>query len=732
MKDIIAELSRVELLAGMGEELLSQIAAVVVTETLEPDEALVEENAIGEDLYFVHSGAFLVTVIADSESIEVARLGPGDIIGETQLISGGRRTATVTAIERCKVLRLPHSDFDKLVVANEPLREAIAGVIHHRLRESALRLALPHAVGSDPDLLDMLSTQAKWVRMERGEVLWEEDEAAVGWYVLVSGELSVTVTEHGVPRKIGTVHHGEVFGELALIQEESRSGAITATRESWLAQFETRLLKEEVLKRESALRALVGTLAARLSESSQTSKASTPVITLVPRDGTLDVDRFVQNLTEALGQEGMVVDPAVLREDGVVGDAEQLPTEHPAWLRFEAWVESQRQEMSYVLLVTNGEDNPWTRTAVDRADKVLLLVDADADPGRSEMERAILERYDSMQTPAVWLALQHPAEKVIPEGTGAWLDARNVDHHAHLRQEHTRDFARLGRWLTGQMQGVALSGGGARGFTHLGVITAMLEYGYEVDLISGTSAGSMAGGLIARASSPKELMDDAIKVIEAHGNPFVEFDLPVISILRNKSMSNGLHNTFGEVAIEDNWIPLRIVATDLTESRRVVFDRGPVWRRVLAASSPPGIMAPVVDNGHLLCDGGLVDNLPVSVLLEANCKLNFASYVGSAPVLPTPHSGVPSSWAFLLDRILRRKRHTNVPTLLTTLLQCVSVPAAAQLEDARKFSDVFFHPDLSAFSVTDIGGARAMFETGYEHALVVLEERKSKHHNAKV
>lgn len=729
MTDIIAELNRVELLAGMGKELLSQIAAVVVTKTLEPDETLVEEGSIGEDLYFVRSGSLLVTVMDGLKSTEVARLGPGDVIGETQLISGGRRTATVTALDTCEVLRLPHAELDKLVVASEPLREAIASVIRHRLRESALRLALPHAVGSDPELLDLLSACANWVRMERGEVLWEQGEPADGWYVLVSGELSVTVTEHGVARKIGSVRRGEVFGEVALIRGEPRSAAILATRDSWLARFDTRLLAEEILTRESALRALVQSLAGHLA-GAQSSAIAARVITLLPRDASLDAGRFVRDLADALGQGGMIVDPAVLRQDGVVGDAEHLPTEHPAWLRFEAWVESRRQDMSYLLLVTDGQDNPWTRTAVDQADTVLLLADAGADPARSDMERAVLDRFAQSQAPAVWLALEHPANQGIPVGTAAWLDARKVDHHAHLRQGHKGDIARLARWLTGQILGVALSGGGARGFTHLGVVAAMYEYGYEVDLISGTSAGSMAGGLLARAGSPKELMDGALKVIEAHGNPFVEFDLPIISLLRNKSMSNSLHNTFGEVAIEDNWIPFRVVATDLTDSRRIVFERGPVWRRVLAASSPPGIMAPVIDNGHLFCDGGLVDNLPVSVLLEANCKLNFASYVGSAPELPAPLSGLPTSWAFLLDKVLRRKRHSDVPTLLTTLLQCVSVPAAAQLEDARKSADVFFQPDLSAFSVTDIGGARAMFETGYAHARAVLEKRKGMLHDA--
>jgi NTE family protein len=725
LTELIAELRTVELLAGIGDEQLDRIAAVVTTMSLERGEVLVAEGSVGEDLYFVRRGSFVVSVMDGDNSTEIARLGPGDVIGETQLIAGGRRTATVRALETCEVLRLGHADFDALVVASEPLREAVARVIRHRLREAALRVALPRAVGSDPELLDLLSERARWVRLGRSEVLWEQGEPAVGWYVIVSGELCVVVNEHGARREIGTVRRGEVFGEVELIRDEPRSSAIIATRDSWLARFDARLLDEEILKRTGALQTLVLSLASRLSARSRSTEDSARVLAFLPRDPDLDTQEFLRGLTEALGSRGMVVDPASLRRDGVVGDAERLPSEHPAWLRFEAWVESRRQDMSYLLLVTDGQDNPWTKAAIDQADCVLLLVNADADPARSGLERAVFDRCKASQAPPVWLALEHPADREIPVGTASWLDVRTVDHHAHLRRGNKRDIARLARWLMGQTLGIALSGGGARGFVHLGAVAAMYECGYEVDLIAGTSAGAMAGGLLACGESPGALMDGALKEIEAAGNPFVEFDLPIISLLRSKRMRDGLHRTFREVNIEDNWIPLRIVATDLTESRRSVFERGLVWQRVLAASSPPGIMPPVLDGDHLLCDGGLVDNLPVSVLLEKRCKLKFASYVGSAPDLPAPRSGFPTSWALLLDKIFRRNRHKDVPTLLTTLFQCVTVPAAAQLEGARKAADVFFQPDLSSFSVTDINAARAMFQAGQTHARAVLEGMKS-------
>jgi NTE family protein len=719
--ELLSELRSIELLAGIDDSQLESIARVVTTERVAQDEVLVAEGTVGEDLYFVRNGRFRVTVMDGDSATEVAQLGAGNVIGESQLIAGGRRTATVTAMEPCEVLRLPHAEFDALVIASEPLRNSVARVIRHRLREAALRVALPHAVGSDPELLDMLSERATWVRLGRGESLWEQGEPADSWYVIVSGELSTLVTEHGATRKIESIRRGEVFGEIGLIRGTARTTTAIATRDSWLARFDARLLHDEILNRTGALQTLVVSLANRLSAQSRSGKGSARTMALLPRDSGLDTKSFIRLLSHALGEHGLVVDADSLHRDGVVGNAANLPSEHPAWLRFEAWVESRRQDLDYLLFVTSGEDNPWTRAAVEQADTVLLLVDADMNPARSDFERSVLDRLDTSQAPPVWLILEHPADRAMPAGTAAWLDLRNLAHHAHVRKGNLRDISRLARWLTGRTRGMALSGGGARGFVHLGIVTAMLEAGYDVDLFAGTSAGAMAGGLLARAEDPRTMMESALKIIEAAGNPFVDFDLPLISVLRNRRMREGLHGTYREVAIEDSWIPLRILVTDLTESRRKVFDRGLIWKRVLAASSPPGIMAPVMDDGHLLCDGGLVDNLPVSVLKDENCREKWASYVGSSPEVRAPSSGIPTSGALLIDKLIRRGKHQDVPTLLSTLFQCVSVPAAAQLEDARAAADVFFQPDLSSFSVTDIKAARQMFQAGYSHAQTVLE-----------
>lgn len=721
MTDLLAELRAVALLATVDDALLERIAAVVRIDALGAGQTLMTEGEIGSDLYFVRSGALVATIRHGAADVTVARLGPGDVLGESQLIAGGRRTATVTATEPSVLLHLPAAELESLMLTSEALRAAVAAVVQRRIHQAALRVALPHAVGGDAALLDLLCERADWVRLQRDEVLWEQDAPVDGWYVLVSGELAIVVTEHGQRRTVGHVRRGEVFGEVALLCGERRSATVLAERESWVARFDHQLLEDAVLTRNDALRALLRTTASRLSAQARVGTPSARVVAVMQRDPGIDMPAFLHGLAVALGPRGRVVTPETLHAEGVIGDVRRLPAHHPAWLRFQGWLDARRLEVDYLLLVTSDDDTAWTRAAVAQSDLVLLVADADADPQCNAVEQQVLFAAASARVPPVWLVLEHPADRPLPHGTRRWLQVRALAHHAHVRRGHARDIARLARWLGGRTLGLALSGGGARGFVHLGVAQALRDAGREFDLIAGTSAGAMAASLLACDGDPKTMTARGVAAVAAQGNPFTEFDLPLIALLRSRRLREGLRQTFGEMAIEDSWIPLRVVATDLTSSRRRVFAHGPVWQTVYASSSPPGIMPPVTYGDGLFCDGGLVDNLPVSVLQEAGCQLKVASYVGSMKSLPLPRNGLPSSWALLADKLLRRRRYRDAPSLMNTMMQCILVPSAAQLKLARETADILFEPDLSAFPATDFTSADAMFQTGWAHAMRLLE-----------
>lgn len=707
-------------LAHLDDELLGQVDAVSRPRTLKAGEVLIREGEIGADIYFVRSGRFAVTTrTPDGEVSTIATRGAGAVLGEGQLIAGGRRTATVRATEPSELLALDGRALDGLLARSEPLRRHLTEVIGRRLRSQALRTALVDAVGDDPDLVALLAARAEWVPLDPGEVLIEVGDPGDCWFVLVSGELSVHRGPADGP-EIGFVRRGEVFGEVALIRSATRGATLAARRRSWVARFDTGSF-EEVLQRPESVRTLLRTLADRLVDPSQNPGPAGQVFVLVVRDETVDAADFAARLAVALGPSTVVADRETIAAEGVFGGDHQLPREHPAWLRFDSWMELRRQDSSFVLLLADPSTPTWHAHVIGHADVLLLLADADADPAATDVERTLAQGSEDPWSAPLWLALQHPAGRALPSGTERWLNPRDVAHHAHVRAGNDRDMRRLARWLAGRRVGIALSGGGARGLVHMGVLQALDDLGVEVDLIAGTSAGSMAAGLLARDEPASELTRKAVEAIQEQGNPFAKLALPLIALLREDRLRDGLQATFGEALIEDSWIPLRIVATDLSGARRIVFDRGLVWHRAFASSSPPGAMPPVIDDDRLLCDGGLVDNLPVSVLVEEGCTVRLASNVASVSQLPAPRKGIPNPWTLLLDKVFRRRQHRDVPTLLRTLLRTVTVPAAAQLEAARRDVHLMFEPDVAHFSVADFGRADEMLAEGESHARRVLE-----------
>lgn len=176
--------------------------------------------------------------------------------------------------------------------------------------------------------------------------------------------------------------------------------------------------------------------------------------------------------------------------------------------------------------------------------------------------------------------------------------------------------------------GVALSGGGAKGFAHLGVFKLLNECGVTPDIISGTSAGALAGALYADGYS-----SDEIKEI-FKGREFSEFaclQMPKAGLFDMSRMKNFLQKHLRTKKIEDLEIPLVIVATDLDNGVSREFRHGPIEEAIMASCCVPIVFSPVEINGIHYVDGGLFRNFPVSNIRQ-ECKKVIG--VNVSPLVP--------------------------------------------------------------------------------------------------
>ena len=178
--------------------------------------------------------------------------------------------------------------------------------------------------------------------------------------------------------------------------------------------------------------------------------------------------------------------------------------------------------------------------------------------------------------------------------------------------------------------GLALGGGAARGFAHVGVIQVLEEAGLRADLVVGTSAGSLVAALYASGRSGAQLQQVAETMEEA---TFADWTLPIFSrgMLRGEALARYVGAQVGHRLIEQMPLPLGIVATDLNSGQGVLFQRGDTATAVRASSAVPAVFLPVRIGGREYVDGGLVSPVPVRYARQMGAELVIAVDISAAP-----------------------------------------------------------------------------------------------------
>ena len=170
-----------------------------------------------------------------------------------------------------------------------------------------------------------------------------------------------------------------------------------------------------------------------------------------------------------------------------------------------------------------------------------------------------------------------------------------------------------------QTLGLALAGGGARGFAHIGVLKVFEQHGIEVDYLCGSSMGGLVGALYAAGISPSE-MEDIVLSMRSRRQllRLIDLTLPTQHHLRGmfsgQKVRSFLANLLGDIHLfSDLRLPLAVTAVDLVTANEVVLEEGPLLEALMATSAVPGVFEPVERDGMELVDGGVLNNLPVDL-----------------------------------------------------------------------------------------------------------------------
>ena len=173
--------------------------------------------------------------------------------------------------------------------------------------------------------------------------------------------------------------------------------------------------------------------------------------------------------------------------------------------------------------------------------------------------------------------------------------------------------------------GLALSGGGARGLAHIGVIKVLERENVPIDLLAGTSMGGIVAALYATGLSAREMEQVAQRISSPRQLlTLVDRTLPRRGLLQGRKVVEYLAQWMGELTFDQLKIPLALVAADLNGCQKVVLQEGSVLDAVRATIALPGLLAPLERDGQLLVDGGLMDNLPVDIVRQMGADVVIA------------------------------------------------------------------------------------------------------------
>lgn len=244
--------------------------------------------------------------------------------------------------------------------------------------------------------------------------------------------------------------------------------------------------------------------------------------------------------------------------------------------------------------------------------------------------------------------------------------------------------------------GLALSGGGARGFSHIGVLMAFDRFGIKPDIISGVSAGSIAGVLYGAGIEPKQIIQYFTEA--SHFGDFTEWSIPKEGFLRLDRFGKLLEEWLPVSKLEELKTPVVVCATDIDHGKSVGWSKGDIVPRVLASCSIPVVFNPIKINGVNYVDGGVLRNLPAWAI-RRYCKTLYGC--NCSPLRKATDS---------------RKTVINIAYRTFHLMLKSNTP-----QDMRLCDHLIQVHDVSRVSTFDLSSLQKGVMAGYEAACRVLE-----------
>ena len=521
--------------------------------------------------------------------------------------------------------------------------------------------------------------------------------------------------------RVAELGRGDVVGELGLLDDAPRSATVRAVRDSTLATLTAEMFEELVIRSPALMLHVARGVISRLRTQPRRSgrAASLTVAVTAP----LDTGPLLDGIVAEIAKFGSVRHLSSTRVDQILNrpDISQAAAANVGVPRLSELMHEADVGNDHVVLEADPGLTGWTRRSLRQADRVLLIVSA--QPGAEERQRIgdLVGQLDGVEHVRRMVAIVHPATTDRPRATDRLLAEVGAHEVVHLRAGHDDHVRRLARLASGHGVGLVLSGGGARGFAHLGALRALRESGVPVDAVGGCSMGAPVAAGIALDFDDAEL----IALAEKQFHRLLDYTVPVVALLKGQRISRNIDDNFGTFDIEDLWLPFYCVSTNLTTSRLHVHRRGPSAVAIRASVAIPGVLPPVPFEGDLLVDGGVLNNLPVQVMRSDST----IGTVIAVDVAPQRGPRARSDFGHYVSgvRALRStvgRGASDYPSVSSVLLRSMLTGAVHNQQRSMRDGDVdlLLQLDLPGVGLLDFERVQEVAQIGYDNAVDPIRE----------
>uniref|UniRef100_A0A8C1PHW4 lysophospholipase n=1 Tax=Cyprinus carpio TaxID=7962 RepID=A0A8C1PHW4_CYPCA len=637
---------------------------------------------------------------------------PGELVGQLAVLTGEPLIFSVRAHRDSSFLSISKTHFYEIMRA-EPT--VVLNVAHTVVRRMS-------------PFVRQIDFALDWMAVEAGRAVYRQGDKSDSTFIVLSGRLrSVIMKEDGKKELTGEYGRGDLIGVVEALTHQNRATTVHAVRDSELAKLPEGALSSIKRKFPQVVTRLIHLLGQKILQqvngpwtgvSLQTPGSKWDVgnpasnlstVTVLPVSEEVPLTAFTLELQHAL----LAIGPTLLLTSDIIkqrlGSA-ALDSVHE--YRLSSWLGQQEDIHRIVLYQTDVSLTPWTQRCIRQADCIIIVGLGEQDPAVGELER-MLE--GSAVRAQKQLVLLHREDGPPPKGTAEWLNMRSwISRHLHLSCPHRvfsrrslpklremyqrvfqkpadrhSDFSRLARVLTGNAIALVLGGGGARGCSQVGVIRALSEAGIPIDLVGGTSIGSMMGALYAEERSYSRMKIRAREWAMEMTSVFkkmLDLTYPITSMFSGASFNSSINAVFKDKQIEDLWIPYFNITTDITASVMRVHTDADVARSMGA-------------------------KVVIAIDVGSQDETNLTNY-GDAL----------SGWWLLWKRLNPLAEKVKVLNMTEIQARLAYVCSVRQLESVKNSEYCeYLRPPIDRYRTLEFGKFDEISEVGYQHGKTVFD-----------